>query len=391
MKKMLSTILFAMLVFSGTGVFAQEKATADVTETFATEYMPDTKALLDQLRKIRAADETLYGELTEAWRITGKAEYKDETVGLKNEALGLLERKIRTFKMREGMIVKLLKDFYFKHQAELIEADDLATRDASIAKNGTAWLAKRKDCKTIYALRDAPLDLRDADGANYLIIDLKTQYKEFFNQPPAEGWGDYFKTSALVLRKVDAMFWIGVFEITQDQWQTVMGKNPSKFSGKPDSPMRPVEQVSWNDAMAFCSRLNGLSGIEKASLVFTLPMVKQWELAARGGANHTYSGSDNLYAVGWHFRNSGDQTHGVGTKKPNGFGLYDMSGNVSEWCWDAMVSDLTSDYGKEPSRIYCGGSWYSLANRCEVSSRDCRNPWDSDIGFRVALVPSSQR
>ena len=274
MKKALSTILSALLVFVGATVFAQEKATTDVTETFASEYMPETKAFLDQIRKIRAADEALYGELDLAARLMETGDYPND-FGLKNEAMSLLARKIFQFQSREEAVVKALKDLYFKHQAELVEVEDLASQDASLAKDGAAWLVDRKDCKKIYLVRNAAPDL----NANYLVIDLETFSKTALAEPPANGWSDAFKTDALVLRKVGD-FWIGVFEVTQRQWEKVMGKNPSRFSDKPDSPLRPVEQVSWEDSMGFCRRLTAWSGIQKANLVFTLPLESQWEQAA---------------------------------------------------------------------------------------------------------------
>lgn len=378
MKKALSTVLSALLVFVGATVFAQEKATADVTETFASEYMPETKAFLDQIRKIRAADEALYGELDLAARLMETGDYPND-FGLKNEAMSLLVRKIFQFQSREEAVVKALKDLYFKHQAELVESEDLATQDASLAKDGAAWLVDCKDCKKMYSFRDTAPDL----NANYLVIDLETFSKTALAEPPANGWSDAFKTDALVLRKVGD-FWIGVFEVTQRQWEQVMGKNPSHFSDKPDSPLRPVEQVSWEDLMGFCRRLTVWSGIQKANLVFTLPLESQWERAAKGGVpGHEYSGSDNLDEVAWYNMNSDRQTHAVGTKKPNELGLYDMSGNVWELCWDIVVDGIVS------YRAYRGGSWDNDASYFRSADRDRfrRSYADGDLGFRVVLAP----
>ena len=379
MKKALSTVLFALLVFVGAPVFAQEKATADVTETFASEYMPETKAFLDQIRKIRAADVALFSELDLAARLMETGDYPND-FGLKNEARGLLVRKIRAFQSREEAIVKKLKDLYFKHQAELVESEDLATQDASLAKDGAAWLVDRKDCKKMYSFRDTAPDL----NANYLVIDLETFSKTALAEPPANGWSDTFKTDALVLRKV-GNFWIGVFEVTQRQWEKVMGKNPSHFSDKPDSPLRPVEQVSRDDSMGFCRRLTVWSGIQKANLFFTLPLESQWEQAAKGGgAGHEYSGSDNIDEVAWHDYNSDGQTHAVGTKKPNELGLYDMSGNVWELCWDKYDAEGSA-------RVYRGGSWLYDASRCRVAYRSYSPSFKrGNLGFRVVLAAPVQ-
>ena len=380
MKKALSTVLSALLVFVVAAVFAQEKATADVTETFASEYMPETKAFLDQIRKIRAADEALYGELALAARLMETGDYPNG-FGLKNEAMRLLIGKILAFQAREAAIIKTLKDLYFKHQAELVEAEGLAAQDAALAKDGAAWLVDLKDCKKIYSVRDAAPDL----NANYLVIDLDTFSKTSLAAPPANGWSDAFKTDALVLRKVGD-FWIGVFEVTQRQWKKLMGENPSAFSGKPDSPLRPVEKVSWDDSMGFCRRLTTWSGIHKFNLFFTLPLESQWEPAANfGGAGHEYSGSDNVDEVAWYGDNSGGEPHAVGTKKPNGLGLYDMTGNVSEWCGDKYDAEGSD-------RVFRGGGWCSGAFCCRVASRGYGTPslTGDGLGFRVVLAAPVQ-
>ena len=166
-----------------------------------------------------------------------------------------------------------------------------------------------------------------------------------------------------------------------------MGSNPSKIKGDD----LPVERVSWDDCQLFIKKLNALTG-EK----FRLPTEAEWEYAARGGnkkKGYKYAGSDDVGAAGWYAGNSLDKTHAVKTKTPNELGLYDMCGNVWEWC-----SDWYGDYGeasqlnpKGPSsgksRVIRGGSWLVFAKLLRVSLRHYNAPDYKfvDLGFRLAL------
>ncbi|MBQ7178626.1 MAG: SUMF1/EgtB/PvdO family nonheme iron enzyme [Victivallales bacterium] len=204
-------------------------------------------------------------------------------------------------------------------------------------------------------------------------------------------------------------FWLGKYEVTQEQYQAVMGGNPSFF----DCDDRyPVECVSWYQAMEFCYRLTDrerAAGLLPEGYEYTLPTEAQWEYAAHGGnksMGYKYSGSDNLDEVGWYVDNSGGfggkTTHPVGEKAPNELGLYDMSGNVREWCRDhcewksEVMSDTYCDDVRDPlcsSGARCvnrGGDWGLSARLCRVASRCCSDPATcrSSIGFRVALAPS---
>ena len=165
---------------------------------------------------------------------------------------------------------------------------------------------------------------------------------------------------------------IGETEVTQALWQAVMGSNPSSFKG---NLQRPVERVSWDDCQAFIRKLNSLTGA-----TFRLPTEAEWEYAARGGSQsrgYKYSGSRNLGTVAWYKGNSSYTTHPVKTKQPNELGLYDMAGNVWEWCADwydgSYYANSPSSNPKGPStgpgRVYRGGSWYSFAEYCRVSAR----------------------
>ena len=181
-------------------------------------------------------------------------------------------------------------------------------------------------------------------------------------------------------------FMIGQTEVTQELWQAVMGGNPSHFKGA----KLPVECVSWNDCQEFIKKLNQLTGKR-----FRLPTEAEWEYAARGGAKskgYKYSGSDNLDDV-WYGDNSGGKTHAAGTKRPNELGLYDMSGNVGEWCQD-RYGDYSSSAQTNPQgptsgsyRVSRGSCWYSHARDCRVASRGMSSAGDRlyGLGFRLAL------
>ena len=183
-------------------------------------------------------------------------------------------------------------------------------------------------------------------------------------------------------------YYIGETEVTQELWQAVMGSNPSYYS---DNPQRPVESVSWNDCQTFITKLNELTGKN-----FRLPTEAEWEYAARGGnksKGYKYSGSNTIGDVAWYDGNSGSRTHDVKTKQANELGIYDMSGNVYEWCqdWYGNYSSNSQTNPTGPSsgsdRVLRGGCWYIIARYCRVS---LRNPTSPDYrgrgsGFRLAL------
>ena len=181
---------------------------------------------------------------------------------------------------------------------------------------------------------------------------------------------------------------IGKYEVTQDLWEAVMGSNPSHFKGS----RRPVEQVSWDDCQEFIRKLNSLTGQN-----FKLPTEAEWEFAARGGINskgYKYSGSNYLDNVAWYDdNNSGITTHDVGLKSPNELRIYDMSGNVYEWCSDwlgsyssrSIIDPTGPSYG--PHRVIRGGSYISASEIfIRVTARSC-NPGErsSIVGFRLCL------
>ena len=182
-------------------------------------------------------------------------------------------------------------------------------------------------------------------------------------------------------------YYMGMYEVPQALWEAVMGSNPSEYKGD----NLPVEMVSWNDCQEFISKLNSLTGRK-----FRLPTEAEWEYAARGGKKsrgYQYSGNSNISDVAWYDGNSGSKPHPVGTKQANELGIYDMSGNVYEWCSDwygsYSSSSQTNPTGADSGlgRVVRGGSWYDNARGCRLSYRGSITPFyrGNDLGLRLAL------
>ena len=198
---------------------------------------------------------------------------------------------------------------------------------------------------------------------------------------------------------ISKAFYLGKYEVTQEQWVAVMGSNPSEFKGRTN----PVEKVSWDDVQEFLRRLNSKEGTNPPLPLpggeYRLPTEAEWEYACRAGATTTYSFGDDADQVGqyaWYDGNSGEKTHPVGQLKPNAWGLYDMHGNVYEWCQDWYGETYYSQSpAKDPqgpgsgnSRLLRGGSWYANAPLVRCASRISYAPAsrDRNIGVRVAAA-----
>ncbi|MEI7946668.1 MAG: SUMF1/EgtB/PvdO family nonheme iron enzyme [bacterium] len=342
-------------------------------------------------------------------------------------------------------------------QKEMVKAGKLDEATAVSEEREKAKLAIKGYTEQLMALRNssatngtsmataAALPARPVLGAGrvsatkqdlYLVVDLKggtdaTNYPvSYLADEPKSGWTDEYKTDKLVLRRIESGkfvmgspedekerkegeiqhkvtlskgFYIGVFEVTQRQWELVMGSNPSKF--KDNSDLCPLEQVSYLDirgtadgakwpvnnsvdVTSFMGKIRAQTG--KA---FDLPTEAQWEYACRAGTTGTNAGKDDLGDMVWYNDNSSGKTHPVGKKLANAWGLYDMRGNVWEWCldWHETYAPTASDPRGASSgkcRIPRGGSWNTDANGCRAVSRLVYYPANrrSYIGFRVVLA-----
>jgi formylglycine-generating enzyme required for sulfatase activity len=189
-------------------------------------------------------------------------------------------------------------------------------------------------------------------------------------------------------------FYLGKYPITQEQYQAIMGKNPSNFK---NNPKNPVEQVSWNDAQEFCQKLS-----DKTKKNYRLPSEAEWEYACRAGTQTRYYFGDDeklLWEYAWYNENSGGKTHPVGQKKPNNWGLFDMHGNVWEWCEDGWHDNYKNspkngtawndNHSQTKARVTRGGSWF-------YDPRDCRSAYRGhfdnryfNLGFRVVSPQDS--
>ena len=277
---------------------------------------------------------------------------------------------------------------------------------------------KLQSTNVVFTVMIAPL---------YCVVDLSgganaSSYSvTYMDTPPSGGFNtDTYKTTKLVLRRIEPgtfkmggstqttlskPYYVGLFEVTQKQYELVTGSNPSGFS----SDKRPVENVSWNTIRGNSSTYNwpGSSAVDansfigriqkRTGLAFDLPTEAQWEYACRAGTTTTYSYGNNADGnYMWYSSNSSSQTHEVGTKQPNPWGLYDMHGNVWEWCldWYGTLSGGTDPKGSSSGsrRVWRGGSWDYGAGACSSSYRDYYKPSDaySLIGFRLVRTLSEE-
>ena len=234
-------------------------------------------------------------------------------------------------------------------------------------------------------VKDNETETVTVNGVSFRMIGV--QGGTFTMGATSEQGSDAFDDEKPVHQVTLSSFSIGETEVTQELWQAVMGSNPSYFKGA----RRPVEQVSWEDCQDFIRRLNSLTGRN-----FRLPTEAEWEYAARGGNRsngYKYAGGSSIGDVAWYTDNSSSTTHDVGTKRANELGLYDMSGNVWEWCQDWYGSyssgSQTNPRGASSGsyRVNRGGCWATIARGCRVSNRcnDTLTSRNGSLGMRLAL------
>ena len=271
---------------------------------------------------------------------------------------------------------KLLKDLRAWLKLPIIQAKESAIDTSE--KNQSSSLNE-----VIIKVKDASFKMKKVDGGTFLMGAQSDAPSAPNYDAEADSYGDESPVHQVTLSD----YYIGETVVTQELWETVMGSNPSHFK----DAKNPVENVSWNDCQEFIKKLNALTGKE-----FRLPTEAEWEYAARGGnksKGYKYAGSNIIGDVAWYDDYSSSSTHAVGIKSPNELGLYDMSGNVWEWCsdwWDNYPSSpQTNPTGPTSGsyRVYRGGSWNYIDECCRVSCHsfnypDCRN---DDIGLRLVL------
>jgi len=244
-------------------------------------------------------------------------------------------------------------------------------------------------------LKSEPETLKDKSGAmtdKQITVDLGGGAKiELVPVQPGKFTMGNSKERTEV--RITRQFWMAKFEVTQEQYEKVVGANPSKFNGKD----LPVEQLSWFDALEFCKKMNDKHGkVLPKGLVFRLPTEAEWEYAARGGnyaKGYDYSGSNVLEEAAWCKANCGGKTNPVGKKKPNELGIYDMSGNVWEWCND-WLGEYSKDSETDPegagsgaNRVRRGGAWVLENWGCKPIDRSslAPNARGNDMGFRLVI------
>ena len=257
-----------------------------------------------------------------------------------------------------------------------------------VKREAEQWLAEqeRKSATEPKTANNSGIETFTVKGVAFKMV--RVQGGTFQMGATSEQGSDAYSDETPVHSVTLSDYYIGQTQVTQELWEAVMGSNPSYFKG---DNQRPVENVSWNDCQEFIEKLNRLTGKN-----FRLPTEAEWEYAARGGnksRGYKDSGSNNSDVVAWYGNNSGDKTHLVATKQSNELGLYDMSGNVWEWCqdWYGKYKSNSQINPTGPStgsrRVLRGGSWGNRARFVRVSFRNGYAPdnRNDNSGLRLAF------
>ena len=276
-------------------------------------------------------------------------------------------------------------DLELKYQAAQHEIEELKNEKQALNE----WIQHLEAELEQYKSSSGDVEKFTVEGVSFKMVRIQGGT---FMMGANEGDANAYKFEKPAHEVTLSDYWMGETQVTQALWQAVMGKNPSEFKGDPNFP---VERVSWLDCKDFIRELNRLTGKK-----FRLPTEAQWEFAARGGNlgkdnRYLYAGGNDIYDVAWYFKNSMEKTHPVGKRNPNELGLYDMIGNVWEWCndWFGALYYLESPAIDPPGpssgtyRVCRGGSWFNNAIPCRVSYRGGNKPSDAVefLGLRLAL------
>ncbi|MFM7293163.1 MAG: SUMF1/EgtB/PvdO family nonheme iron enzyme [Planctomycetia bacterium] len=344
----------------------------------AGEDLGEEAQLLHRVTRAAAAEERLLAIVREA---------KADGVVSGDEARTIVEAgeeylSLNPASEKAKLLVEQAREIADRHARRLQEAEARRLQDAEARRRVTRALTGEASAAETLALPP----VRNSIG-----IELKLLPAGTFTMGQASGDSDETPHQVTLTKP----FYIGVHEVTNAQWKRVMGNEPSNWKDAD----RPVERVSWEDAVEFCRKLSELPEERKAGRVYRLPTEAEWEYACRAGTDTKYSFGDDeskLGEYGWFDGNSDQETHPVGKKKPNAWGLYDMHGNIWEWCSDwygeypnRAVTDPQGPSGAS-DRVSRGGCWYYPAGYCRSADRGRYDPSIRNfcLGFRLALSSS---
>lgn len=382
----------AVLEFSA-GVGISQADVDGISSIFITYFRPQGYTLVERTLIDKVIDEQQFqrGKLTESQmvRIGRLLNVSKVVVGQINIVMGQYNVDVRAINVETGTVAATAGDAFdnatFRTKMQTI-AQSLAKKIA-ITPTSQATPAESQKPQQPQQLQN-PVSYSNGvltvNGVQYCMI--KVEGGTFTMGATSEQGSDAYDDEKPTHQVTLSTYYIGRTEVTQALWEAVMGSNPSSFKGK----KLPVENVSYNDCKQFIEKLNVMTGQD-----FRLPTEAEWEFAARGGNQshgYKYSGSNYLDDVAWFAGNSGGETNTVATKRPNELGIYDMSGNVSEWCRDSYAKYTSRPQtnprgGSGSNRVGRGGSWIVGARGCRVSFRygispDYRN---DDLGLRLVL------